>query len=468
MSIPNPTHISIKPTPVIKFISWIYLLLGMESFFWAIFRFVYEGRYGHLTRFGLNCVLAVAFIGLAIKLSKPLQLRTEEAARDVRKNPARIAWSVALLCFALQYYRYVIWSADHVNNIGITDVVGLYLKTIHMYPTWVAMMASLILSQEYRKLISSRAGSTQILQWEMTSGTSRKRGWFKKSVYLELNSAQLIVRTNLFWMRRIALADIIEVRDVPMFLYPPRGIGVKFKCGKRELWINFISSDFGAWFDAFEQLDITVKDESNLRVQTFYLYRWWRFYTVAKAFVRVFIGVTFVMTTFFGILGPILFKDYEHMSERYDRLPTSKVQEFRNMTPGYKKSLRIRSITVGTEKVILTVDPSLRTFSRDTPAYFNHMFRDGQVTLYTNMDYTTIRFRSDNRLTESSLMAKAGFLYAFPIAKDKNGSFRYRFVYLVKIDSGELYLSSLETTYHKPTRGASWNNQLFYRIDEDI
>ena len=456
-----------KPTPVIKLIAWIYLLIGMENFFWTIFRFIYEGRHGHLTRTVLNGILALMFISLAVYLSRP-RAALDEGRPETRFSPVPWAWLASLACAGIQYYRFAIWTHGNVNNIGISDALSHYFTIVHMYDTWFAMMTSLVLAQEYRRLSDTFKAGRRILHWEMTSGNFRFKGWLRKSLYLELNTEQLLVRTNLFSVRRVPLADIKEVRDVPMFLYPPWGIGIRFTDPKRkrERQVNFLSEDYAAWLAAFEQLKVPVNDESGVRGKKFFLYRWWRFYTVAKAAVRAFIFVTVAMTVLSSLLGPVLNKDYEQFENRL-RPPAG--NRFRAMNPLDTRYLRLKSLKVEEGKITLWTDLELTKYPRDTPAYFNHLFRDNKAVLYTNLDHTTVRFRAPGtRLKESPQMKNAGFLYAFPVQKKIDGTLVYRFVYLLNIKEGVPFLASIDAVFNPATDSIYWEDERYFRGENEF
>lgn len=457
-----------RPTPVIKFLSWIYLLIGMENFFWAVFRFIYEGQHGHLTRTLLNTSLALIFISFAIFLSRT-RADHREASPRFYSSPVPWAWLVSVLSFLIQYYRYQIWTADYVNNLGISTSLGRYFTIVHMYGTWIAMMASIVLSQEYRRITDTLKEAQLIYNWEMTAGTFRRKGWWKRSMYLELNENFLVIRTHLFWIRRIPIEDIVAVSDTRMFLYPPKGLQVRYVRGKKkqERSVHFVSQDLDAWLNAFETINVPVTDEDGVRGQHYRLYHWWRFYNFTKDAVNAFIAMTVGIMLLSGFLGPLINRDYDDFAKR-NIIAVRNNNQYR-ITPISQRDyryLKIRDIEFDKEKIVLWVDHSLRRYTRDMPAYFNHLFRDTKLVLYRHRVYKGIRFVSNPHLAEHEDLKNATFLYAYPIARTVRGSYQYRFVYLKRIDDQFAYLISIDTTYHKAKDETLWSRKRGYRVGE--
>lgn len=137
-----------KPTPVINFIAWVYLLLGMENFFWAAFRYFHEGVNGLWLRVMLNSILGIAFFGYALWLSNQKMPRPEDKD-NCSRTPAILAWGLFLLCFILQYYRFVIWAKGHALHYGMDYDPNIGLTIGAMHDTVIAFLAAFLLSQLY-------------------------------------------------------------------------------------------------------------------------------------------------------------------------------------------------------------------------------------------------------------------------------------------------------------------------------
>ncbi|MGE0267086.1 MAG: hypothetical protein AB7S78_01340 [Candidatus Omnitrophota bacterium] len=137
-----------KPTPVIKFIAWIYLLLGMENFFWAAFRYFQEGVNGFWTRVFLSSVLGIAFFSYALWLSKQ-QLPKPDERSKFWMTPVTFAWMLAFTCLLLQYYRFFIWNEWHQTYYGIRASPDTAVTIAAMHETWISFITAFILTQSY-------------------------------------------------------------------------------------------------------------------------------------------------------------------------------------------------------------------------------------------------------------------------------------------------------------------------------
>jgi len=454
-----------KPTPVINFIAWVYLLLGMENFFWAAFRFIYEGIHGQWLRFGLNITLAIAFIVFSMRLSRQKNPGPEEMY-EPRRTPVKTAWGLSCLCFALQYYRFIIWAKGHVIAPPNDNIFSVLNIMVLMHDSWISLMAAFVLAQEYRHWSGPQAVTTPILNWEVTAGNYRATSWFKRSVYLDLNSDRLKIRANLFWMRMVPVKDIIEVKDVAMRFYPRLGLAVRYKEGSRERQLNFISTDYRAWITAFEGLNIKVNDASGLREKQFPIYRWWRFYTVVKAFTRSFIFLTIFMTVLMSILGNFIYKVHPEFESERGAWQRGNLAgpAYKILTQDNAAEWGIESFLNESDKIVLTVRENLSRSDWSLPAYFNHLFRDNKIILYKNMDYTDIRFKGTDQLEEYPLLKKAGFLYSYPVTETTNGAVRYNFIYIEKMEGVWTYLRSIEVVRFQGYESLSWSSFKFCKI----
>lgn len=126
--------------------------------------------------------------------------------------------------------------------------------------------------------------------------------------------------------------------------------------------------------------------------------------------------------------------------------------------------IMLEKIAFEDNKVILSVREGITKLHETMSPYFSESFNGRQITIDQNADLTQYRLKPVGKLQEQILYKNFGFLYAFPSVDYKNGSYKYRFVYVSEILADRVDLRVADGGVSSNSDGMSWSNFTMFRI----
>lgn len=129
--------------------------------------------------------------------------------------------------------------------------------------------------------------------------------------------------------------------------------------------------------------------------------------------------------------------------------------------------IMLEGISFDDNKVILTVREGITKMHETLPPYFNKSFNGKQITISVNADLKQYRFKPAGKLQEQALYKNFAFLYAYPAVDYKNGSYKYRFVYVSEILPDRVDLRVSDGGLSENSVGMSWSNFTMFRVTKE-